>query len=321
VTSEQPLKIIFAGTPEFAAVALQKLLTSPHQIVAVYTQPDRPAGRGRKVTASAVKELALKNNIPVYQPVSLRDDAEQKKIADLQADVMVVAAYGLLLPMDVLNAPRFGCVNIHPSLLPRWRGAAPIQHSILAGDEITGVSIMQMEEGLDSGPVLYQEEYKLSMADTSATLHDTLAQLGATALLTTLSEIANHSLKPQFQNLALVTYARKFSKTDGDIDWNASATAINCKIRAFNPWPVAYTTVGALTLRIWAAEVVAAMIATAAPGTIIKTSAAGIDVATGGGEILRLTQMQLPGGRAISAAALLNANQNDFIVGTLLGLS
>jgi methionyl-tRNA formyltransferase len=321
VTSEHRLKIIFAGTPEFAAVALQKLLTSSHEIIAVYTQPDRPAGRGRKLTASVVKELALTNNIPVYQPVSLRDAAEQKKLSDLQADVMVVAAYGLLLPTEVLTAPRFGCVNIHPSLLPRWRGAAPIQHSILAGDAITGVSIMQMEEGLDSGPVLYQQEYQLSGQDTSATLHDTLAQLGATALLTTLADIASHHLKPQLQNPALVTYARKFSKTDGCIDWNASAAAINARIRAFNPWPVAYTTVGALTLRIWTAQVMPALTTNAAPGTIIKTSTSGVDVATGGGEVLRLIEMQLPGGRALPAAALLNANQNDLEVGTILGSS
>ena len=317
---QQALKIIFAGTPEFAAVALQKLLTSSHQIIAVYTQPDRPAGRGQKLTASAVKELALKNNIDVYQPVTLRDEAEQKKLVALQADVMVVAAYGLLLPTEVLNAPMHGCINIHPSLLPRWRGAAPIQRSILAGEEMTGVSIMQMEEGLDSGPVLLQEQYKISATDTSATLHDTLAQMGADALLTTLADIASNKLKPQPQNPDLVTYARKFAKTDGLIDWHDNAKQIDCKIRAFNPWPVAYTSLNEKTLRIFAAQIIAAT-TDKQPGTITATSPAGIDIATGGGEILRLTQVQLPGGRAVPAAALLNAQQHDFITGTILGSS
>ena len=208
------LKIIFAGTPPFAAVALEALLQSSHQIVAVYTQPDRPAGRGLKLTPSAVKTLALQHQLPLYQPKTLKDEQEQKVLADFHADVMVVAAYGLLLPEAVLAIPRLGCINIHPSLLPRWRGAAPIQRTIFAGDKESGVTIMQMDAGLDTGPILLQREYPLAPDDTSQTLHDKLAVVGAEALIETLDLLAQDKIKPIPQDNTLATYAQKISKEE-----------------------------------------------------------------------------------------------------------
>jgi methionyl-tRNA formyltransferase len=315
VNSTYGLKIIFAGTPTFAAVALAMLMHSPHTIVAVYTQPDRPAGRGRKLMASPVKELALQHRLPLHQPATLNEECEQSILADLQADVMVVAAYGLLLPLAVLHAPRLGCINIHASLLPRWRGAAPIQRAILAGEETTGVTIMQMEKGLDTGAILYKVKCPIQAYDTSATLSDRLAQLGATALLTTLSQLPQ--LKPDLQNNALATYAHKISKKEAQLDWQCSATELDRKIRAFIPWPVAYLCYGEQIIRVWEATVIEKEVSQYQSGEIIQANAAGIDIATGKNS-LRLLKIQLPGGRVLPVADVLNARYTDFTTGKIL---
>ena len=302
----QGLNIIFAGTPEFAASSLQALLDSEHEVVAVYTQPDRPAGRGRKLTASPVKALALEHNLPVLQPQTLRDEAAQKELADFHADVMVVVAYGLILPEPVLNAPRLGCVNVHASLLPRWRGAAPIQRAILAGDAETGVTIMQMDIGLDTGDMLRKVVCPIESTDTAQTLHDKLADQGATALCDTLAMLAAGKAQPEKQNDAEANYAEKLQKAEALIDWSQSAQVLSRTVRAFNPWPVAFTRYDDKNLRIWLAE---AMDETSdqPSGTVLAESRDGIDVATGDG-ILRIKQLQLPGGKALDAGQFLNAH-------------
>lgn len=307
------MKIIFAGTPAFAEFALQALIQSSHDIVAVYTQPDRPSGRGLKLTPSPVKTLALANHLPVYQPVSLKGEAEQKDMAALQADVMIVAAYGLLLPAAVLAIPALGCINIHPSLLPRWRGAAPIQRTLYAGDKETGVTIMQMDAGLDTGPMLLQKRYHIAADETSKTLHDKLAVIGAEALIDTLTLLEQGKLQPQVQDNSLATYANKISKEEALIDWSRPAVELENEIRAFNPWPVAYTTWKEQSLRVWLAKATGET-SQAEPRTIIRASRDGIDVATGTG-VLRLLQLQLPGGKAQTAADFYNAHREQLIVG------
>lgn len=304
--------IIFAGTPDFAAVSLNALIHSDHHIKAVYTQPDRPAGRGRHLTASPVKELALKHQLPIYQPLSLKDKEEQQRLANLSADVMIVVAYGLLLPKPILDAPKLGCINVHASLLPRWRGAAPIQRSILAGDAQTGITIMQMNEGLDTGPMLYKVECAISANDTSATLHDKLAELGATALLETLSRLTE--IKAEKQNEASATYAQKIKKEEALLDWHHSAVELERKIRAFNPWPVAFIQ---NNIRIWEAKAIEKEIGDVQPGTILQASAVGIDVATGKG-ILRLLKLQLPGGKTLAVADILNSRKEEFAPGKIV---
>lgn len=307
------MKIIFAGTPSFAEIALEELLHSSHQIVAVYTQPDKPAGRGLKVKPSPVKALAETYHLPIYQPKTLKDSYEQERLANFQADVMVVAAYGLLLPQAVLQLPKWGCINIHPSLLPRWRGAAPIQRTIYAGDTVTGVTIMQMDQGLDTGPMLLQEKYKLEADETSQTLHDKLAKLGAKALIVALDQLAQGQLQAIPQDHAQATYAHKISKEEALIDWLRPAIALEREIRAFNPWPVAYTSWHEQSLRIWEAKALAET-TTATPRTILHASREGIDIATGKG-ILRLLEVQLPGGKKISVADFYNAKQHELIIG------
>ena len=308
-----PLKIIFAGTPAFAAVALQALIHSDHEIVAVYTQPDRPSGRGLKLTASAVKELALSNQLPVYQPASLKESAAQFALTQLHADVMVVAAYGLLLPSVVLSIPRLGCINIHPSLLPRWRGAAPIQRTIFAGDAKTGVTIMQMDIGLDTGPILLQRECEMALDETSQTLHNKLAVLGAETLLETLDLLARNKLQPQAQDNSLATYAAKMSKEEALIDWEQPAMELENEIRAFNPWPVAYTSWQGQNLRIWMAKALQD-VHNKTVRTILHASQDGIDIATGSG-VLRLLQVQLPGGKVMPIADFYNSHHEKLIVG------
>lgn len=271
---ERPLRIIFAGTPDFAAVALAALISSEHEVVAVYTQPDRPAGRGRKLKPGPVKQLALDNNILVEQPLSLKSPAEHDKLATWQADIMVVAAYGLILPRAVLTIPPLGCLNIHASLLPRWRGAAPIQRAILADDKETGITIMQMDEGLDTGAMLLKKTCPIQATDTAQVLHDRLSTLGAEAILETL--IALTDLIPQQQNNELTTYAKKLDKTEAVIDWTHSATELDRQIRAFNPWPVAQTCLQDKTLRIWQATPLVDN--TKQPGTIVQSNKHGIDV-------------------------------------------
>ncbi len=308
--------IIFAGTPLFSVSALTALIQSPHKVVAVYTQPDRPSGRGRKLTASPVKEEALKHGLPIYQPQSLKNPEEQQRLIDLKADLMVVVAYGLLLPKTVLQAPRLGCINIHASLLPRWRGAAPIQRAIVEGDAETGVTIMQMDEGLDTGDMLYKVHCPIGQTDTSETLHVHLARLGADALLHTLEHLTQIIPKPQDHRFA--TYARKISKEEADIDWTQPAEDIVNKIRGFNPWPIAYTHSGELVIRIWQAQMIEKPNLNYAPGEIIKADAEGIDVATGK-NILRIEKLQLPGARVLSASEIVNANYAELAVGTRWG--
>tara|TARA_R110000772_G_scaffold48893_2_gene111718 strand:+ start:218 stop:1147 length:930 start_codon:yes stop_codon:yes gene_type:complete len=300
------MRIIFAGTPDFAAETLKALLTTSHEICAVYTQPDRPSGRGRKLTASPVKQLAIEHHIPVEQPLNFKEDEAKQILADYHADLMVVVAYGLLLPQAVLDTPSLGCINVHASLLPRWRGAAPIQRAILAGDTETGVCIMQMEAGLDTGPVLSRASCPINSEDTAQTLHDRLALLGANTLLNSLSNIIELQSKAQVQDHASTSYAAKLLKPEAEIDWQQSASQIVRQIQAFNPWPVAQTIWQDQVFRIWSASLLDDK-SSAPAGEIITVNKNSIDVATGNG-ILRLKQIQLPGKRAMPVADFLNAN-------------
>jgi len=309
-----PLRIVFAGTPDFSVPALQALLDSPHRVVAVYTQPDRPAGRGRKLMASPVKQVAETAGIPVYQPPTLKDDAAVQELAALAPDLMVVVAYGLLLPQRVLDIPRLACVNIHASLLPHWRGAAPIQRALQAGDAATGVAIMRMEAGLDTGPVYLARDTAIGERETGGQLHDRLSILGAEALMAALPGIADGTLMPQAQDNERATYAHKLNKGEGLIDWGLAARQIDLQVRAFNPWPVAFTTLGGETLRIWEAEPLPGGDAGSThPGTVSAVSRAGIDVTTGDG-ILRLLVLQPPGKRAMTAAEFLSARTLEGVV-------
>lgn len=293
------MKLIFAGTPEFAAVALATLIEAGHDLALVLTQPDRPAGRGMQLKASPVKQLALRHGIEVCQPLSLhKDAAARQKIADIGADAMIVAAYGLILPQAVLDMPRFGCLNIHASLLPRWRGAAPIQRAILAGDAQTGVCIMQMEAGLDTGPVLARVSTPIAPDDTAASLHDRLAQLGARLLADTLPRLP---LPAEPQPQAGVSYAAKIDKAEAQIDWRCSAVELDRRIRAFNPFPVAQTSLHGTPIKIWAARPVAGQ---GAPGTVLAVDKAGIHVACGAGALC-LTELQKAGGKRLPAAQFL----------------
>ncbi|MFM5869158.1 methionyl-tRNA formyltransferase [Aeromonas caviae] len=310
------LKLIFAGTPDFAARHLAALLSSGHEVVAVYTQPDKPAGRGQKLTASPVKELALAHDLPVYQPASLRNEAAQAELAALGADLMVVVAYGLILPKAVLDTPRLGCINVHGSLLPRWRGAAPIQRSIWAGDAETGVTIMQMDVGLDTGAMLRKVTCPIASDETSASLYDKLAGLGPQALVDTLDAMAAGDTAAEPQDDALANYAEKLSKEEARIDWSMDAVAIERCIRAFNPWPISWFDVAGQTVKVWQAEVVAQDHAQAA-GTLLKADKQGIEVATGQG-VLRLLTLQPPGKKAMSVSDLLNSRRDWFEPGTQL---
>ncbi|MFM5684901.1 methionyl-tRNA formyltransferase [Aeromonas caviae] len=310
------LKLIFAGTPDFAARHLAALLSSGHEVVAVYTQPDKPAGRGQKLTASPVKELALAHDLPVYQPASLRNEAAQAELAALGADLMVVVAYGLILPKAVLDTPRLGCINVHGSLLPRWRGAAPIQRSIWAGDAETGVTIMQMDVGLDTGAMIRKVTCPIASDETSASLYDKLAGLGPQALVDTLDAMAAGNTAAEPQDDALANYAEKLSKEEARIDWSMDAVAIERCIRAFNPWPISWFEVAGQTVKVWQAEVLPKAHGQAA-GTLLKADKQGIEVATGQG-VLRLLTLQPPGKKAMSVSDLLNSRRDWFEPGTQL---
>ncbi|PMN71274.1 methionyl-tRNA formyltransferase [Enterovibrio norvegicus] len=316
----QSLRILFAGTPDFAARHMAALLSSHHDVVAVYTQPDRPAGRGKKLTASPVKMLALEHDIPVYQPASLKSEDAQQELAAIDADIMVVVAYGLLLPKAALDTPRLGCINVHGSILPRWRGAAPIQRAIWAGDDETGVTIMQMDEGLDTGDMLKIATLSIDAKETSATLYERLAELGPDALVDCLDDIATGRAVAEKQNDKLANYAKKLSKEEALVDWTLSAVELERCIRAFNPWPMSHFTLTANdtehNIKVWDADVDAEQ-SDKTPGTILSADKTGIRVATGDG-VLRLTSIQPPGKKAMGAADILNSRREWFEPGKTL---
>lgn len=309
--SQEGLKVIFAGTPDFAALHLQALLDSPHKVVAVYSQPDRPAGRGRKLTASPVKALAIEHAIEVQQPLNLKDAEAQKVLASYDADIMVVVAYGLLLPQIVLDTPRLGCINVHGSLLPRWRGAAPIQRAILAGDAVSGVTIMQMEAGLDTGPMLLKAQIPVTPIDTSASLYEKLAVLGCHSLVDTLDSLQGAIVSAQAQDHSQANYAAKLTKIEGAIDWHQSAQQISSQVRGLNPWPVAYSDWRDNQLRIWMAHEIEAS-GVHPVGTLVALDKTGLEVACGKGH-LKITQLQWPGGKTLSQSELMNLKQKMIV--------
>lgn len=314
------LRIVFAGTPEFAASHLQAILQQGiHEVIGVYSQPDRPAGRGQKLVASPVKQLALAHNIPVFQPLTLRDAAAQAELAELKPDLMVVVAYGLILPQAVLDMPRLGCINSHASLLPRWRGAAPIQRAIEAGDDVTGVTVMQMEAGLDTGPMLHKVSTPITAQDTGGSLHDRLAELGSAAVLEVLQQLAEGTMQAEKQDDSLANYAHKLSKAEAKLNWQQSATELDQQIRAFNPWPVSHSQLNGQVIKVHAAEPILENNTSAALGTILAAEREGLVVACGEGA-LRLTRIQLPNARAMSVADVLNSKQELFPVGAVFDL-
>ncbi|GGI88527.1 methionyl-tRNA formyltransferase [Legionella impletisoli] len=312
----KPLKIVFAGTPEFALPSLSALWNSHHHLIAVYTQPDRPAGRGRKLQASPVKEWAINQNIPVYQPLNFKRQEEIETLAALAPDVMVVIAYGLLLPCSVLAIPRLGCINVHASLLPKWRGASPIQHAILHGDLESGVTIMQMDKGMDTGDMLTTTPCTISEIETAATLHDKLAKLAIEPLLNTLDQLAEGTMNATIQDHNSATYAPKIKKEDARIYWDESAAIIDRKIRAFNPWPVAYTHIEDTILRIHQAQIIPEK-SQQPPGTILKLNKEGMTVATSD-NVLLVKRIQFPGGKAMNVSDWLNAGRRDLQAGLIL---
>ncbi len=313
LTPDSRLRIIFAGTPDFAAIHLSQLLSTRHTIVAVYTQPDRPAGRGKKLHASPVKQVALDAGLPVLQPVSLKGEDEQKILAEHNADIMIVVAYGLLLPQAILEAPRFGCFNVHGSILPRWRGAAPIQRAIEAGDTETGITIMQMNAGLDTGDMLYKVTCPITALETAGTLHDKLAELGPPALTETLDLLCQNKLTPEPQVDSQANYAHKLSKQEGTIHWQATTHTILQKVRAFNPFPVCHTTLRGERVRIFEATQ-SSQAHNAAPGTIISHAEHQVHIATGDGAIAA-SLLQLPGKKAMPARDLLNGVADKLALG------
>ncbi|TAN68916.1 MAG: methionyl-tRNA formyltransferase [Methylobacter sp.] len=302
------MKIIFAGTPEFAVPCLQMLLDSEHEVCAVYTQPDRPAGRGRKLQPSPVKELALSADIPVFQPLTMKTSEDLQQISAFNADLMVVVAYGMILTQAVLDVPKLGCINVHASLLPRWRGAAPIQRALMAADQKTGVTIMQIVRKLDAGDMLHKEECAIADTDTAGDLHDKLSVLGAIGLAKVLAQIEAGSVHPEAQDEALVTYAEKLEKSEAVIDWTQTAADIARKVRGLNAWPVAQTLYQDNVLRIWQAVPVDDE-ASLEPG-VVRCADKHLDVATGKG-FLRLLEVQLPGGKRMPVQAFLSAHNAD----------
>jgi methionyl-tRNA formyltransferase len=308
------LKIIFAGTPDFAATHLQALIRQ-HDIVAVYTQPDRPAGRGKKLAASPVKLLAAQNNLDIYQPQSLKDAEQQAILARLQADIMVVVAYGLILPQVILDTPRLGCINVHGSILPRWRGAAPIQRAVEAGDNETGITIMQMDAGLDTGAMLTITRCTIDANETSGSLYNKLAALGGPALLGTLDKIEAGTAVATAQNNDQSTYAKKIDKIEALINWSESAAMIDRRIRAFNPFPAAYTEIGGQRVKIWGAQVASEQ--QASPGQILAADNNGLLVACGQGCLL-LTEIQLAGKSRMPVSEILRSRAELFAPGKQL---
>ncbi|WP_447595435.1 methionyl-tRNA formyltransferase [Aquipseudomonas campi] len=308
------MRIVFAGTPEFAAQHLQALLDAGRQVVAIYTQPDRPSGRGQKLTPSPVKQLAVQHGIAVYQPQTLRDAEAQAELAALMPDLMVVVAYGLILPQVVLDIPRLGCINSHASLLPRWRGAAPIQRAVQAGDAESGVTVMRMEAGLDTGPMLLKVTTPISADDTGGSLHDRLAELGPPAVLQAIDGLAAGTLQGEVQDDSFATYAHKLNKDEARLDWHRPAIELERLVRAFYPWPICHSTLNNEPLKVLAASLGEGR---GTPGTVLAASKEGLTVACGEGA-LRLTRLQLPGGKPLAFADLFNSRREQFAVGTVL---
>jgi methionyl-tRNA formyltransferase len=303
------MKIIFAGTPDFAVPTLKMLIASDYEVCTVYTQPDRPSGRGQKLKPGPVKELALSADITVFQPETLKSQKEIQRLIELDADLLVVVAYGMILSQEVLDIPRLGCINIHGSLLPRWRGAAPIHRALMAGDQETGVTIMEMVRKLDAGDMLHKEKCPIGENDTASQLHDRMASLGALALAKTLPLIEAGTVVAEQQDEALVTYAEKLVKTEAQLDWSCSAEELSRKVRGLNSWPVAQTKLNGKVLRIWQAEPLNSD-ANLAPGEVLDGGGKTFDVATGKG-LLRLLEVQVPGGKRMSANAFLNAHSAE----------
>lgn len=312
MNEHRSLRLVFAGTPEFAAAHLQALLDQTrHSVIAVYSQPDRPAGRGKQPRPSPVKQLALAHQVPVRQPVTLRDPSCQAELAALAPDLMVVVAYGLILPPAILDTPALGCINVHASLLPRWRGAAPIQRAIEAGDTETGIAIMQMDAGLDTGPVLLTRRMPISPEDTGGSLHDKLAKLGPSVLLEAIDAIADGRARSQAQTDTGTSYARKIDKAEARIDWHQPATQTAARIRALSPFPASWSDLDGVRVKFYDAQPIAGE---GEPGRIIAAHRQGLEIACGDGAI-RTTRVQLPGGRPLTVTALLNARADQFAPG------
>lgn len=312
------MRIIFAGTPEFAADHLAALLNTEHEIVGVYTQPDRPAGRGKKLMPSAVKLLAQSHSLPVFQPASLKSEDALEELSALRADLMVVVAYGVILPKAILDAPKWGCINVHGSILPKWRGAAPIQRSIWAGDAKTGVTIMQMDEGLDTGAMLHISQLNIENDDTSASLYAKLAKLGPVALLETINRLRD--ITPQVQDDEQATYAAKLSKQEAYLDWQLSAKQLELNIRAFNPWPVAWFTYQDKPVKVWQASVVElpqSEVLSNSPGQILAFDKHGLKIATTDGALL-IGTLQMAGKKAQEVQQIVNGNPSAFEVGQII---
>ena len=309
-----PLRLLFAGTPDFAALHLKALIDSEHQLIGVYSQPDRPAGRGKKLRPGPVKALALEAGLPVFQPPSLKDSESREHLAALRADALVVVAYGLILPQAILDTPRFGCLNVHASLLPRWRGAAPIQRAIEAGDRETGVTIMRMDAGLDTGDMLATARCQIEPQTTAAALHDELAALGAPLLLEVLSDLPGYLERARSQDDAQACYAPKILKHEAEIDWSLDALTLDRSVRAFNPFPGCFSTLAGERVKIWRTRPVQGPPGPIAPGTILKADRDGILVSCGDGQ-LWIDQLQLPGGKSLTAEQVLNAGRDKLAPG------
>ncbi|WP_341476641.1 methionyl-tRNA formyltransferase [Pseudohalioglobus lutimaris] len=309
------MKLIFAGTPAFSALHLEALIDSEHQLLSVYTQPDRPAGRGKKLQASPVKQMALAAGIPVCQPATLRDAQEQAHLAGLGADAMIVVAYGLILPAPVLRAPKLGCLNVHASLLPRWRGAAPIQRAIEAGDSETGITIMQMDEGLDTGDMLATVRCAIDAQTTAASLHDRLAQLGAPLLREVLADLTTYQAGATQQDDSQASYASKILKSEAELDWTLPASELDRAVRAFNPFPICFTHLKGQRIKLWQAQVAGTAPLPEPPGTILRANREGILVNCGQGQ-LAIQQLQLPGAKPLGAEQVLNGNAGLFAAGS-----
>jgi len=311
--------LIFAGTPEFAAIHLNALIDSKHQLIGVYTQPDRPAGRGKKLQASPVKQLAQAHAIPVLQPASLRTPEAQAALAALGADAMVVVAYGLILPQAVLDAPRLGCLNVHASLLPRWRGAAPIQRAIEAGDRETGTTIMQMDAGLDTGDMLATARCPIGPKTTAASLHDELARVGAPLLVEVLSDLPAYQSRAVAQDDEQANYASKILKSEAELDWRKPAAELDRAIRAFNPFPICFTHLRDQRVKLWQASPAGTAPLSEAPGTILRADRGGILVNCGDSQ-LNIERLQLPGGKPLGAGQVLNGSADLFAPGSAFAL-